>query len=88
MAAAKKKKGASNRAVQAQAARSTKQGLKYAMEDLVEAEKLRGEMDPYTKFSPRVEKRLAQAKKFVKDNRLAYTNPASVKVKKAVKKKK
>jgi hypothetical protein len=45
-------------------------------------------MDPYTKFSPRVEKRLAQAKKFVYENRLAATNPASVKVKKAVKKKK
>ena len=88
MAAAKKKKGASNRAVQAQAARSTKQGLKYAMDDLAKADKIRGTMDPYTKFSPRVEKRLAQAKKFVYDNRLAYTNPASVKVKKAVKKKK
>jgi hypothetical protein len=83
-----KKKGASNRAVQAQAARSTKQGLKYAMEDLAKADLLRKDMDPYTKFSPAVEKRLAQAKKFVKDNRLAYTNPASVKVKKAVKKKK
>jgi hypothetical protein len=88
MAAAKKKKGASNRAVQAQAARSTKQGLKYAMDDLAQADKIRGTMDPYTKFSPRVEKRLTQAKKFVYDNRLAYTNPASVKVKKAVKKKK
>jgi hypothetical protein len=88
MAAAKKKKGASNRAVQAQAARSTKQGLKYAMDDLAKADKIRGTMDPYTKFSPRVEKRLAQAKKFVYDNRLAYTNPASVKVKKAVKKNK
>jgi hypothetical protein len=88
MAAAKKKKGASNRAVQAQAARSTKQGLKYAMEDLAKANKLRETMDPYTKFSPRVEKRLAQAKKFVYDNRLAYSNPASVTVKKAVKKKK
>jgi hypothetical protein len=83
-----KKKGASNRAVQAQAARSTKQGLKYAMEDLVEADKQRRGMGPDTKFAPRVEKRLAQAKKFVNDNRLAYTNPASVKVKKAVKKKK
>jgi hypothetical protein len=88
MAAAKKKKGASNRAVQAQAARSTKQGLKYAMDDLAKADKIRGTMDPYTKFSPRVEKRLAEAKKFVYENRLAYTNPASVKVKKAVKKKK
>ena len=88
MAAAKKKKGASNRAVQAQAARSTKQGLKYAMEDLVEAERQRQGMGPDTKFAPRVEKRLAQAKKFVKDNRLAYTNPATVVVKKAVKKKK
>ena len=83
-----KKKGASNRAVQAQAARSTKQGLKYAMEDLAKADVLRKQMDPYTKFSPAVEKRLAQNKKFVNDNRLAYTNPASVKVKKAVKKKK
>jgi hypothetical protein len=88
MAAAKKKKGASNRAVQAQAARSTKQGLKYAMEDLVEAERQRQGMGPDTKFAPRVEKRLAQAKKFVYENRLAATNPASVKVKKAVKKKK
>jgi hypothetical protein len=88
MATAKKKKGASNRAVQAQAARSTKQGLKYAMDDLAKADKIRGTMDPYTKFSPRVEKRLAEAKKFVYENRLAYTNPASVKVKKAVKKKK
>jgi len=83
-----KKKGASNRAVQAQAARSTKQGLKYAMEDLAKADILRKGMDPYTKFSPAVEKRLAQAKKFVYENRLAATNPASVKVKKAVKKKK
>jgi len=83
-----KKKGASNRAIQAQAARSTKQGLKYAMEDLAEADKLRKTMDPYTKFSPAVEKRLAQNKKFVYDNRLAYTNPSTVKVKKAVKKKK
>lgn len=83
-----KKKGASNRAVQAQAARSTKQGLKYAMEDLVEADKRRKSMDPYSSFSPAVEKRLAQAKKFVNENRLAYTNPASVKVKKAVKKNK
>jgi hypothetical protein len=83
-----KKKGASNRAVQAQAARSTKQGLKYAMEDLAKADVLRKQMDPYTKFSPAVEKRLAQAKKFVYDNRLAYTNPATVNVKKAVKKKK
>ena len=88
MAAVKKKKGASNRAVQAQAARSTKQGLKYAMEDLVEAERQRGGMGPDMDFAPAVKKRLAQAKKFVKDNRLAYTNPASVKVKKAVKKKK
>ena len=88
MAAAKKKKGASNRAVQAQAARSTKQGLKYAMDDLAKANKIRGTMDPYTKFSPAVEKRLAQAKKFVYENRLAATNPASVKVKKAVKKNK
>jgi hypothetical protein len=88
MATAKKKKGASNRAVQAQAARSTKQGLKYAMDDLAKADKIRGTTDPYTKFSPRVEKRLAEAKKFVYENRLAYTNPASVKVKKAVKKKK
>jgi len=88
MAAAKKKKGASNRAVQAQAARSTKQGLKYAMDDLAKADLLRKDMDPYTKFSPRVEKRLSQAKKFVYENRLAATNPASVKVKKAVKKKK
>jgi hypothetical protein len=83
-----KKKGASNRAVQAQAARSTKQGLKYAMEDLAKADVLRKQMDPYTKFSPAVEKRLAQNKKFVYDNRLAYTNPSTVKVKKAVKKKK
>jgi hypothetical protein len=45
-------------------------------------------MDPYTKFSPRVEKRLAQAKKFVYDNRLAATKPSTVKVKKAVKKNK
>jgi hypothetical protein len=88
MAAAKKKKGASNRAVQAQAARSTKQGLKYAMEDLVEADRQRQGMGPDMDFAPAVKKRLAQAKKFVKDNRLAYTNPASVKVKKAVKKKK
>ena len=88
MAAAKKKKGASNRAVQAQAARSTKQGLKYAMDDLAKANKIRETMDPYTKFSPRVEKRLAQAKKFVYDNRLAATKPSTVKVKKAVKKNK
>jgi hypothetical protein len=83
-----KKKGASNRAVQAQAARSTKQGLKYAMEDLVEADRQRKAMGPDMDFSPAVKKRLAQNKKFVNDNRLAYTNPASVKVKKAVKKKK
>ena len=83
-----KKKGASNRAVQAQAARSTKQGLKYAMEDLVEADKQRRGMGPDTKFAPRVEKRLAQAKKFVNDNRLAWSNPSTVVVKKAVKKKK
>ena len=88
MAAAKKKKGASNRAVQAQAARSTKQGLKYAMDDLAKANKIRETMDPYTKFSPAVEKRLAQAKKFVYDNRLAATKPSTVKVKKAVKKNK
>ena len=88
MAAAKKKQGASNKSVQADAARKTKQGLKYAMADLVEADKIRKTMDPYTKFSPAVEKRLAQAKKFVYENRLAATNPASVKVKKAVKKKK
>ena len=88
MAAAKKKKGASNRAVQAQAARSTKQGLKYAMEDLVEAGRQRRNMGPDTKFAPRVEKRLAQAKKFVNDNRLAWSNPSTVVVKKAVKKKK
>ena len=88
MAAAKKKKGASNRAVQAQAARSTKQGLKYAMEDLAEAERERGVMDQYSRFSPRVEKRLVQAKKFVYDNRLAATKPSTVKVKKAVKKNK
>jgi hypothetical protein len=62
--------------------------LKYAMEDLVEADKRRKAMDPYSSFSPAVEKRLAQVKKFVNENRLAYTNPASVKVKKAVKKKK
>ena len=83
-----KKKGASNRAVQAQAARSTKQGLKYAMEDLVEADKQRKGMGPDMDFAPAVKKRLAQAKKFVYENRLAATNPASVKVKKAVKKKK
>ena len=88
MAAAKKKKGASNRAVQAQAARSTKQGLKYAMDDLAKANKIRETMDQYTKFSPAVEKRLAQAKKFVYDNRLAATKPSTVKVKKAVKKNK
>jgi hypothetical protein len=88
MAAAKKKKGASNRSVQADAARKTKEGLVYAMEDLAKAKKLRETMDPYTKFSPRVEKRLAQARKFVYENRLAATNPASVKVKKAVKKNK
>jgi hypothetical protein len=88
MATAKKKQGASNKSVQADAARKTKQGLKYAMDDLAKANKLRETMDPYTKFSPRVEKRLAQAKKFVYENRLAYSNPASVKVKKAVKKKK
>jgi hypothetical protein len=88
MAAAKKKKGASNRAVKAQAARSTKQGLKYAMEDLAEADRQRKVMGPNTKFAPHVEKRLAKAKKFVYDNRLAATKPSTVKVKKAVKKNK
>jgi hypothetical protein len=88
MATAKKKQGASNKSVQADAARKTKQGLKYAMEDLVEADKRRKSMDPYSSFSPAVEKRLAQAKKFVNDNRLAWSNPATVKVKKAVKKNK
>jgi hypothetical protein len=45
-------------------------------------------MGPDMDFSPAVKRRLAQAKKFVYENRLAATNPASVKVKKAVKKKK
>jgi len=86
--AAKKKKGASNRSIQADAARKTKEGLKYAMADLVEANNRRKTMDPYTKFSPAVEKRLAQNKKFVNDKRLAWSNPATVVVKKAVKKNK
>ena len=88
MATAKKKQGASNKSVQADAARKTKQGLKYAMADLVEADKIRKTMDPYTRFSPAVEKRLAQNKKFVNDKRLAYTDPSTVKIKKAVKKNK
>jgi hypothetical protein len=88
MAAAKKKKGASNRSVQADAARKTKQGLKYAMADLVEADRQRKNMGPDMDFSPAVKKRLAQNKKFVNDNRLAWSNPATVVVKKAVKKKK
>jgi hypothetical protein len=83
-----KKKGASDRSVQADAARKTKEGLKYAMADLVEANKQRAAMGPDQDFAKSVKKRLAQNKKFVYENRLAYSNPASVKVKKAVKKNK
>jgi hypothetical protein len=88
MATAKKKQGASDKSVQADAARKTKQGLKYAMADLVEADKQRKAMGPDMNFSPSVLKRLAQDKKFVNEKRLAYTNPSTVKVKKAVKKNK
>jgi hypothetical protein len=88
MAAAKKKKGASDRSVQADAARKTKQGLKSAMDDLAEADRLRKLMGPDMDFSPAVKKRLAQNKKFLYENRLAYTKPSTVKVKKAVKKNK
>jgi hypothetical protein len=88
MATAKKKQGASNKSVQADAARKTKEGLKYAMEDLVEGEKQRKSMAPDTRFAPQVLKRLAQNKKFVYENRMAYNDPSTVKVKKAVKKNK
>ena len=79
-----KKKSPSNRSQQADAARKTKEGLHYAMKDLVEA------MDysiPGQKFPPRIQKRLNADKKFVYENRLAWSDPSTVKVKKAKPKK-
>lgn len=81
---AAKKKGASNRSIQADAARKTKQGLHYAMKDLVEAY---DNVIPGQKFPPRIQKRLDADKKFVYENRLAWSDPSTVKVKKAKPKK-
>lgn len=72
--------GASNRSIQADAARKTKEGLYFAMADLVEA--ARNYIGPDSDFAPQVKKRLAADKKFIYENRLAWSDPSTVKVKK------
>ena len=82
-----KKKSPSNRSQQADAARKTKEALHFAMADLVEAARHAQTFDPYTYFAPEVKKRIAADKKFVYENRLAWSDPSTVKVKKAKPKK-
>lgn len=74
------------RSVNADAQRKTKEGVILAMEDLVEALQMSNSFGPDTTFAPEVMKRLEEDKKFVYKNRMAVTDPSSVKVKKAKKK--
>ncbi len=67
-------------ALDADARRKTVQGIKYVMEEQVEAMNKRAAMDPFTSFSPQVEKRLAENAAFLYEQRNALTKPDSVKV--------
>ena len=72
--------------INADAQRKTKEGVILAMQDLVEGQAFLKSLPPDAKPAPEVLKRLEQDKKFVYENRMAVTNPSSVKVKKAKKK--
>ena len=67
-------------ALDADARRKTVEGIKYVMEEQVEAMRKRASMDPFTSFAPQVEKRLAENAAFLYEQRNALTDPKSVKV--------
>lgn len=67
-------------ALDADARRKTAEGIKYVMEEQVEAMRKRATMDPFTTFAPQVEKRLAENAAFLYEQRNALTKPESVKV--------
>ena len=67
-------------ALDADARRKTAEGIKYVMEEQVEAMRKRAAMDPFTSFEPQVEKRLAENAAFLYEQRNALTDPKSVKV--------
>lgn len=67
-------------ALDADARRKTAEGIKYVMAEQVDAMNKRAAMDPFTSFSPQVEKRLAENAAFLYEQRNALTNPDSVKV--------
>jgi hypothetical protein len=75
-------------ALDADARRKTAEGIKYVMEEQVEAMRKRAAMDPFTSFEPQVEKRLAENAAFLYEQRNALTDPKSVKVTGKKKKKK
>jgi hypothetical protein len=74
-------KESETKALDADARRKTVEGIKYVMEEQVEAMNRRATFSPYTaSFEPQVEKRLAENAKFLYEQRNALTKPESVKV--------
>ena len=67
-------------ALDADARRKTVEGIKYVMQEQVDAMNKRASFDPFTSFAPEVEKRLAENAAFLYEQRNALTKPESVKV--------